>query len=183
MLALDCCDRKVLHADAYAGFNELYRDRRTTEAAYWAHARGKIHDVHARIPLERQLAERQWKTKPPLNTLGSWLREKKKTLSRHAELAKTFTYAQNQCSVLPYYTEKDWVEADNYIAKNALRMVSLGCKNGLLFGSDHSGERGAQLHSLIDTYKQNDVGPESYLHLVLDVMGQRTATLCVTLPT
>ena len=32
----------VLEADAYAGFNELYRDGRITEAACWAHARRKI---------------------------------------------------------------------------------------------------------------------------------------------
>ncbi|MDO2108009.1 transposase, partial [Escherichia coli] len=40
----------VLQADAYAGFNELYRDGRITEAACWAHARRKIHDVHVRTP-------------------------------------------------------------------------------------------------------------------------------------
>ncbi len=41
----------VLQADAYAGFNELYRDGRITEAACWAHARRKIHDVHVRTPV------------------------------------------------------------------------------------------------------------------------------------
>jgi hypothetical protein len=39
--------------------------------------------------------------------------------------------------------------ADNNIAENALRMVSLGRKNWLFFGSDHGGERGALLYSLI----------------------------------
>ncbi|EOC3452057.1 transposase, partial [Escherichia coli] len=34
----------VLQADAYAGFNELYRDGHIKEAACWAHARRKIHD-------------------------------------------------------------------------------------------------------------------------------------------
>ena len=38
----------VLQADAYAGFNELYRNGQITEAACWAHARRKIHDVHVR---------------------------------------------------------------------------------------------------------------------------------------
>ncbi|KAB0037807.1 transposase, partial [Escherichia coli] len=36
--------------DRNAGFNELYRDGRITEAACWAHARRKIHDVHVRTP-------------------------------------------------------------------------------------------------------------------------------------
>lgn len=149
----------VLQADAYAGFNELYRDGRITEAACWAHTRRKIHDVHVRtpsaltdealkrigelyaveaeirgMPAEQRLAERERKTKPLLKSLESWLH-------------------------------------DNNIAENALRMVSLGRKNWLFFGSDHGGERGALLYSLIGTCKLNGMDPESYLRYVLDVIA------------
>ena len=41
----------VLQADAYAGFNELYRNGQITEAACWAHARRKIHDVPRSHPV------------------------------------------------------------------------------------------------------------------------------------
>lgn len=118
-----------------------------------------------------RLVERQLKTKPLLNALESWLREKVKTLSRHSELAKAFAYALNQWSALKYYVEDGWAEADNNIAENALRMVSLGRKKWLFFGSDHGGERGAQLYSLIRTCKLNDVDPESYFRHVLDVIA------------
>ncbi|MEF7148376.1 IS66-like element ISEc8 family transposase, partial [Escherichia coli] len=92
------CFSGVLQADAYAGFNELYRNGGITEAACWAHACRKIHDVHVRIPsalteealeqigqlyaieadirgmpAEQRLAERQRKTKPLLKSLESWL--------------------------------------------------------------------------------------------------------------
>ncbi|EMW94163.1 transposase IS66 family protein [Escherichia coli ThroopD] len=182
--------------DRNAGFNELYRDGRITEAACWAHARRKIHDVHVRTPsalteealkrigelyaieaeirgmtAEQRLAERQLKTKPLLKSLESWLREKMKTLSRHSELAKAFAYALNQWPALTYYADDGWAEADNNIAENALRMVSLGRKNYLFFGSDHGGERGALLYSLIGTCKLNGVEPESYLRYVLDVIA------------
>ncbi len=96
---------------------------------------------------EQRLAERQLKTKPLLKSLESWLREKMKTLSRHSELAKAFAYALNQWPALTYYADDGWAEADNNIAENALRMVSLGRKNYLFFGSDHGGERGALLYS------------------------------------
>ncbi len=66
-----------------------------------------------------------------------------KTLSRHSELAKAFAYALNQWPALTYYADDGWAEADNNIAENALRMVSLGRKNYLFFGSDHGGERGS----------------------------------------
>jgi len=186
----------VLQADAYAGFNELYRNGRITEAACWAHARRKIHDVHVRtpsalteealkrigelygieaeirgVPASQRLAERERKTKPLLKSLESWLREKMKTLSRHSELAKAFAYALNQWPALTYYADDGWAEADNNIAENALRMVSLGRKNFLFFGSDHGGERGALLYSLIGTCKLNGVDPESYLRHVLNVIG------------
>ena len=176
----------MLQADAYAGFNELYRDGRITEVACWAHARRKIHDVHVRtpsalteealkrigelyaveaeirrIPAEQHLAERQRKAKPLMKSLESWLREKMKTLSRHSELAKAFAYALNQWPALTYYTEDGWVEADNNIAENALRMVRLGRKNWLFFGSDHGGKRGALLYNLIRTCKLNGVDPEA----------------------
>lgn len=96
----------MLQANAYAGFNELYRTGDTTEAACWAHARRKINDAHVRtpsaltketlkrigelyaietdirgMPAEQCLAERQLKTKPLLKSIESWLREKMKTLS------------------------------------------------------------------------------------------------------
>ena len=186
----------MLQADAYAGFNELYRDDRITEAACWAHTCRKIHDVHARtssaltdgalkrigelyaveaeikgMPAEQRLAERQRKTKPLLSALESRLREKMKTLSRHPELAKAFTYALNQWPALAYYADDGWAGADNNIAENTLRMISLGRKNWLFFGPGHGGERGALLYSLIGTCKLNGVVPESYLRHVLNVIA------------
>lgn len=59
----------------------------------------------------------------------------------------------------------------NNIAEYALRMVSLGRKNALLFGSDHGGERGSLLYSLIGTCKLNGVVPECYLRHVLDAIA------------
>lgn len=94
-----------------------------------------------------------------------------KTLSRHSELAKAFAYALNQWSAQTYYADDAWVEADNNIAENALRAVSLGRKNFLFFGSDHGGERGTLLYSLLGTSKLYDVDPESYLHHVLGVIA------------
>jgi hypothetical protein len=135
---------------------------------------GELYDIEADIrgaPAEKRRAERQLKTKPLLTSLESWLREKMKTLSRHSELAKAFAYALNQWSALTYYAEDGWAEADNNIAENALRMVSLGRKNFLFFGSDHGGERGALLYSLLGTCKLNGIDPERYLHHVLDVIA------------
>ncbi|MGF6482608.1 hypothetical protein QFZ91_004835 [Paraburkholderia sp. JPY419] len=40
----------ILQADAYAGFDELFRDGSIREAACHAHARRKFYDIHVRTP-------------------------------------------------------------------------------------------------------------------------------------
>ncbi|EFH7408134.1 IS66 family transposase [Escherichia coli] len=65
----------VLQADAYAGFNELYRDGHIKEAACWAHARRKIHDVHVRTP--SALTEEALKRIGELYAIESELRGKR----------------------------------------------------------------------------------------------------------
>lgn len=70
-------------------------------------------------------------------------------MSRHSETAKAFNYALNQWTALAYYCDDGWAEADNNLAENALRTVSLGRKNYLFFGSDLGGERSALLYSLL----------------------------------
>jgi transposase len=39
--------RGIIHADGYAGFNELFAGNRIVEAGCWAHVRRKFFDVHA----------------------------------------------------------------------------------------------------------------------------------------
>jgi len=40
----------LLQADAYAGFDKLYRSKRIQEVTCWAHFRGKIFENHAASP-------------------------------------------------------------------------------------------------------------------------------------
>ena len=134
----------------------------TTEAL---HRIGELYAVEAGIrgrSASERLAVRQEKTVPLLNALEEWLLEKQKTLSRHSELARVFAYALNQWVALKYCAGDGWANADNNIAENALRTVSLGRKNYLFFGSD-----GAQLYGIIGSYRLNGIDPERYLRHVL----------------
>lgn len=191
----------VLQADAYAGFNDLYDPERDVgairEAACMAHARRKIYDVHVRTPsdtttealqrirdlyeieaairgqpAQQRLAVRQKSSKPLMEGLEGWIREKLKTLSRHSETAKAFNYALNQWQALCCFLEDGWVEIDNNLAENALRAVALGRKNYMFFGSDTGGERGALLYSLIGTCRLNGIDPEKYLKEVLSIIAE-----------
>ncbi len=103
----------VLQADAYGGYRALYESGRITEAACMAHARRKIHDVHARAPTdittealqrigelyaieaevrgctaEQRLAARKARAAPLMQSLYDWIQTQMKTLSRHSDTVK-----------------------------------------------------------------------------------------------
>lgn len=156
----------ILQADAYGGYNALYENGRITEAACMAHARRKIHDVHARIPTDittealRRIGE--------LYAIEAEIRGSPPEKQLSVRKAKAFAYLLKQWDALSLYCENCWAEIDNNIAENALRGVALGRKNWLFAGSDSGGERAALLYSLIGTCKLNGVEPETWLRYVLN---------------
>lgn len=191
----------MLQADAFAGYDRLFSAEREggplREAACWAHARRKIHDVYistqtatAEEALKRigelyaiedeihglttaeRLAARESRSKPLLASLHEWLVEKSATLSKKSRLGEAFAYALNQWDALCYYCDNGLAEPDNNAAERALRAVCLGKKNYIFFGSDHGGERGALLYGLIGTCRLNGIDPEAYLRHILSVLPE-----------
>ena len=173
----------VLQADAYAGFNLLYEDGEIKEAACWAHARRKFHDLHAARPAPlttealRRIAElyvieadirgkppderkavRQERSRPLLDELGRWLRTALDKLSRKSDTAAAIQYALNLWPALQRYCDDGAIEIDNSAAERALRGIAIGRRNYLFAGADSGGERAAAIYSLIGTVKLNGVG-------------------------
>jgi transposase len=182
----------VLQADAYAGFNALYVDGTIQEAACWAHARRKFHDLHAARPSAittealRRIAElyvieaeirgkppherqqvRQQRSRPLLDDFDSWLRATLDKLSRKSDTAAAILYALNLWPALLRYCDNGIIEIDNSAAERALRGVAIGRRNYLFAGADSGGERAAAIYSLIGTAKLNGVDPEAWLRHVL----------------
>lgn len=182
----------VLQADAFAGYNEVFADGLVKEAACMAHARRKVHDLHARRATEtttealRRIGElyaieaqirgrppderervRQAQSRPLIDSLEIWLRQRLLTLSTQSDTTKAINYMLNQWPALTYYCKDGRVEIDNNIAENALRGCCLGRKNFLFMGADSGGERAAAMYSLIGTCRLNDIDPEAYLRYVL----------------
>jgi hypothetical protein len=102
--------RGVIHADGYAGFNELFVGGRIVEAGCWAHVRRKFFDVHAatgspiakealdrigqlyavektinRSPPERRRQQRQLQSKPIAEALAAWADITVRQLSRKSD--------------------------------------------------------------------------------------------------
>ncbi|EBT7801709.1 IS66 family transposase, partial [Salmonella enterica] len=78
-----------------------------------------------------------------------------------------FTYLENNWDALNEFCRNGWVEIDNNIAENALRVVALGRKNYLFVGSASGGENAAIMYTLIVTCRLNGIDPESYLRYVI----------------
>lgn len=183
--------RGALQADAYAGFHHLYGDN-IYEAACWAHARRKFHEIHvihaspttnealARIgalyaiedeirgrPADVRLSIRQARARPLLDELRTWMEKALRGLSPKSETAGAIRYGLSRWRALTRYTENGMLEIDNSAAERALRAVALGRKNFLFVGSDCGGERAAAMYTLIGSAKLNGLDPELYLRTVL----------------
>jgi len=181
----------ALQADAYAGFHHLYGNH-IYEAACWAHARRKFHDIHlahasptttealARIgalyaiedqirgkPVDLRLSVRQTRSRPLLDDLRKWMEKALRSLSSKSETAAAIRYALSRWRALTRYTDDGLLEIDNSAAERALRAVALGRKNFLFAGSDYGGERAASMYTLIGSAKLNGLDPELYLRTVL----------------
>jgi transposase len=192
--------RGVIHADGYAGFNELFAGNRIAEAACWAHVRRKFFDVHAatgspiaKEALERigqlyrveeaingaapddRRRERQRQSKPIAEALRTWADETLRKLSRKSELAASFRYMRARWAALVRCFDDGRLGLDNNPAERALRGVAIGRKNYLFAGSDAGGRRAAAMYSLIESAKLNGINPQLYIADLLARIGDHPA--------
>jgi len=184
----------VIHADGYAGFNELFAGGTVIEAGCWAHVRRKFFDVNAAIgspvaqealdrigqlygveerikglPPDHRRRERQQRSRPIAEALAAWAEETVGKLSRKSELAAAFRYMRTRWPALVRCFDDGRLALDNNPAERALRGVAIGRKNYLFAGSDAGGRRAASMYSLIETAKLNGINPQRYL---ADVLGR-----------
>jgi hypothetical protein len=186
-----------LHADAYAGFKELYKPDATgqptlTEVACWAHARRQIYEAHQKTKsplseeaLERiaelfaiekavnakepaeRLTARQEKSLPLLADLKAFYDQALAKISAKSSLAGAIRYSLTRWDALLRYTTDGRLEMTNNAAERAIRPLALGRKNWLFAGSDTGGNRAAMMYTIIQTAKLNGLDPEAYLRDIL----------------
>lgn len=195
----------ILQADAYAGFGDLYSGARKpvalTEALCWAHGRRNffklaqlakaplaieavrridaIFDVERSIrglPPEQRRAVRQDKIGPLVADFESWMRDVRRTMSRHADVAKAIDYMLKRWTSFSRFLDDGRICLTNNAAERALRGIALGRKAWLFAGSDRGGERAAAMYSLIVTAKLNEVDPRAWLADVLARIADHPAS-------
>jgi len=177
-----------MHADGYAGFEELYRSGAIREVVCMAHIRRKFVDIQQsqgsaiaeeaikRIaelyaieaeargqPPDERARIRQAKAKPILDNLAAWLAEQQARISGKTPLAAAIRYALTRIKRLRPYLDNGKLELDNNIAERAMRGVAVGRKNYLFIGSEGGGNAAAIAYPLIETAKLNGVDPQAWL--------------------
>jgi transposase len=186
----------LMQADAYAGFNRLYKaDRKggpIIEAVCWAHARRKFFDlakinkapiaseVVARIDwlfaIEREInglapqqrvGVRTERSRRSIIELESWLREQRARVSKNSDTGKAIDYSLKRWTALTRFLDDGRLCMTNNAAERELRAIAVGRKNWTFAGSDEGGRRAAAIYTLIATAKLNDVDPQAWLADVL----------------
>ncbi len=145
----------ILQADAFAGYDEVYKTGRIIEAACWAHARRGFYDIHVKhatpitthvldriaelykiesdirgSPPEERREVRQKDAKPIVTALHAWLREQLPTVSRKSKTAEAIGYAMNQWQALIRYLNDGRIEIDNNAAHAAGGMSGIMSPSG-----------------------------------------------------
>jgi hypothetical protein len=180
--------RGWMHADGYAGFEDLYRSGSIREVACMAHVRRKFVDIHrsqgspiaeeaiGRIaqlyavekeargsPSGVRVELRKAHAAPVFDDLEVWLAMQLTTISGKSPLAAAIRYALARMERLRPYLDNGNLELDNNAAERGMRAIALGRKNYLFVGSEAGGKTAAIAYTLIETAKLNAVDPHAWL--------------------
>ena len=197
-----------IHADAYSGYDELFKKDGVIEVGCWAHARRMFDkalssraqeatDILSRIAqlyhhVETPCAEMEVKERyryrlehapPILEDLFAKIKDLKAHTIPSEPLRKAVDYALNQRKALERYLEDGRLRPDNNLAENAMRPVALGRKNWMFTGSERGGRATALYLGLIQSCKGCGVNPWEYFDdLLRRIMGHPVTRLRELLP-
>ena len=126
------------------------------------------------LPRDAQIVRqiRQQKAKPVADRLYAWLQEKRLGTTKNADITKAIEYCLKRWQALTRYLDDGNLPIDmrstaSQGAENQMRPWALGRKNWLFAGSLESGQRAANVMSIIQSARLNGLDPYAYLADVL----------------
>ncbi len=190
----------ALMVDGYEGYNPVCVENKLTRLGCWAHARRKFIDAQRQQPkgktgkadmalgliqklyaIEKisknkssneRFSIRQQQSKPIIEKLRQWLEKSQQNTPPKNTLGKALTYLDNQWPRLIAYIDDGCWPIDNNRAENSIRPFVIGRKNWLFANSQAGARASANLYSLIETAKANDLEPYAYLKKVYAQLPQ-----------
>ena len=165
-----------MQVDGYAGYRALAQRNCVQLAFCWSHVRRRFYElaaaglapiasealerIGALYAVEKDIRERnaderraarQEKSRPILDALEPWLREKLALISQKTKLAEATRYALTRWDGLTRFVDDGRIEIDSNVVERAIRPIALNRKNALFAGSDGGAENWAIVASLIET--------------------------------
>ena len=126
------------------------------------------------MPRDAQIVRqiRQQKAKPIADRLYAWLQQKRLGTTKNASITKAIEYCLKRWQALTRYLDDGNLPIDmrstaSQGAENQMRPWALGRKNWLFAGSLESGQRAANVMSLVQSARLNGIDPYAYLADVL----------------
>ena len=184
-----------LVCDDYSGYKARFKTGQVIEVGCMAHARRKFHELHVTkksfiaeqaLQLIQQLYQieaelrdlpncsaeqrhqrRQQDSQPIMRQLYAWLEEHQDKVSKSSPAAKAINYSLKRWSALSRYLDDGNLPICNNWVENQMHPWALGRKNWLFAGSLRSGQRAANIMTLIQSAKLNGLDPYAYLSDVL----------------
>jgi hypothetical protein len=181
-----------LVCDDYQGYKAGFANG-ITEVGCWAHARRKFFELaeHGNSPIadqalisigtlydiEREIVDkppderqriRETQSRPIVEKLREWLIHQRAGLTDGTRTARAIDYSLKRWEALIRYLDDGAIPIDNNWIENLVRPWALGRKNWLFAGSKRSGQRAANVMSLIQSAKINGLDPQTYLRDVLE---------------
>ena len=184
-----------LVCDDYSGYKARFKSGQVIEVGCMAHARRKFHELH--VTGKSQVAEqalvliqklyaieaelrkktdgtaedrreyRQQHSQPVMQQLYEWLNQHHLTVPSSSPTAKAINYTLKRWPALSRYLDDGNLPICNNWVENQMRPWALGRKNWLFAGSLRSGQRAANIMTLIQSAKLNGLDPYAYLSDVL----------------
>ena len=180
-----------LQADAFGGYDRLYKEKPIVEVACMAHARRKFYEAKETDPLrahqallriralydiERSVRDmkpdvrRAWRLQraaPLLHQFHQWLRGERDHVLPKSPIGQAIGYALTNWRALCRYLCDGRLAIDNNAAERALRTCVVGRKNWQFCGSERGGRAAAILYSLTQSAKRHGLDPFAYLRDLL----------------
>ena len=131
------------------------------------------HRLRGDTPAQR-LAARHTESIPVLDALRAWAVALGPQVVPSSPLGKALAYLDHHWPGLIRYCEDGRLEIDNNRCENALRPFVTGRKNWLFSDSVKGAQASANLYSLIETAKANNLEPYAYLRRVFTALPAAT---------
>ena len=180
----------AIMVDGYEWYQKACDTHQITRLGCWAHARRKfveaqklqtkgktgradqalayiqkLYAIEKKIkdePPEKRFNIRQREAKPIVEKLQTWMEKSLLTVAPQSAVGKALGYLHNQWDRLVSYLGDGLYPIDNNAAERAIRPFTIGRKNWMFSKSQAGAKASANLYSLVETAKANQLNPYDY---------------------